>query len=234
MRKILLIVGVALNAQTRGGISAREFSISHSPCEHRHVPDVEKAIHVSVDSGPVSTMELHNISAKPITAFVYTARKGATGWYGASGEDLIYDMVWDKNSRWPPGGVLRRRLGKGREREVFPCAVVFEDGTALGPLQVASYIQQSRSNMAAGLTALIGYLESALKSDDPRSSVAQRIKQLKRRCDTPRKYAYLDAGVLSDISSSDKAAARKIISEHLVHPARGTRGACAHGHQRCL
>src|SRR6266536_1969879 len=92
-------LAVSVSAQTRGGISAREFFLFHLRCEH-HDPSVDKALQVvGITIGPaappktrsVATVELRNSAVKTITAFVFTKRRGATGWYLASGEDFLYD-----------------------------------------------------------------------------------------------------------------------------------------------
>jgi hypothetical protein len=237
-------VGVTASAQDRQsptGIDIRDFSISDSFCGYKHDSSVEKVlqtIRVEINTAkpppdsPVATFELRNNSAKTITAYVinhtYT-HGGKTDYYGALGTDLVYEMAMMKgsgdqtlpNATFPPGGVVKQEVrGGGRHGQfaVFPCMVLFEDGTFIGPTWLSKDLMHMRADNAKAIGALIADLKLARDSPDPETFLINRAKQIKRISEGKsgeEPYRYLEI-VASGLSPSGTTPMnRKTITTHI-------------------
>jgi len=243
---ILLGATVAATAfaqdhQSPTGIVFRNFSISDSQCGYRHESSVEKALQTvrvlpntvkPARDGPVATFELRNNSAKTITAYVFNytfTHGGKTDYYGALGADLVYEMAMVRggggqtlpNSTFPPGGIMKQEVrGGGRHGQfaVFPCMVLFEDGTFVGPSSLSKFLMDMRADNAKAFGALIADLKLARDSVDAKAFLTNRAKQIKRiskgRSDE-EPYRYLEI-VASGLSPSGNTSLdRRVISDHI-------------------
>jgi hypothetical protein len=228
--------------QSPTGIVVRDFSVTDSPCRYKHDGAVEEAIQsVRIVTGAtkpsrdgqVSLLELHNNSAKTITAYVlnYTfAHDGKTDYYDGRGADLVYEMAVSRHSgeqdvassNFLPGVVIKQEISGPRghgQFEVFPCMVAFEDGTFIGPRSLWEFLVQMRAENAKALNALIADLRSAHDSSDPKTFLAIRAKQLKEMSkgtsgDEPYRFLEIVASGLSASGNTliDRRAIAKSIS----------------------
>ncbi len=231
----------AQDHQSPTGIVIRDFSITDSPCGYKHDSSVEKVLQterVAINTAnpsparSVATLELRNKSAKTITAYVFNytfSDSGKTDYYGALGEDLVYEMAMVKsshegtlpNSTLPPGGVVKQEIRGGRghgQFEVYPCMIAFEDGTFIGPPSLSKFLTHMRADNAKAFGALIDDLKLARDSIDPKTFLTNRAKQIKR-ISTGRSgeepYRYLEI-VASELSLSRNAPPNRQIITDLV------------------
>jgi len=223
------------------GIVIRDFSVTDSPCAYKHDSSVEKVlqtVRVVISTAKpsrassVATLELRNNSVKTITAYVFNytfTHGGKTDYYGALGEDFVYEMAMAKgspeqtlpNSTLPPGGVVKQEIRGGRghgQFEMYPCVVAFEDGTFIGPPSLSTFLTHMRADNAKAFGALIADLRLARDSVDPKALLTNRAKQIKRigkgRSDE-EPYRYLEI-VASELSPSGNTPLdRKIITDHV-------------------
>jgi hypothetical protein len=224
-----------------GGVLVGDFSITDSPCAYKRNPSVEKAVAVLrltvVPSKPSKTgsdsfFELRNISQKTITAYVFSyaaVRRGRKTYYQGIGEDFLYRMALARldnaqappNSTLPPGGIHRRQLWSDRSAdsfEVYPCAIVFDDGTAIGPPSVLAIIAQMRSQEAKFMAMLISGLELALNSDDPRATLINRAKQMKEKNEVSSAMQgdYLEDVARLLLTSHDSAHDKTVVAGYIL------------------
>jgi hypothetical protein len=179
---------------------AEELSINHSPCAYEHDPAVEKVLQVvgfkvkpvkPPKNSPVTYVELRNNSSKMITAFVLTDSVGGRVWVEGSfarGIDLVWELALVRYSKkpapsntiLPPGGIYEFEVGpiERRHVEVYPCTVVFDDRTGVGPPGEVSSLLQMRATSAESMGAVVAELESARHADDPKIWLMLRAKQL--------------------------------------------------------
>ena len=236
---ILLSVAPPLMAQThlqplRTGIANREFSITDSPCKYEPDRLVEKSMQLarviinSAESAQ-ATLELRNTSAKSITAYVFNytfAHGGKTDYYDGRGADLIYEIASAKNTQqvlpsFPPGGVVEQDVkgGSGHGQfQVYPCMVLFDDGTFIGPPVLVKFLTQMRLDTAKGFGALVADLKSARDSADPRAFLTRRAQQVKRASNGrlgEEPYRYLEIVASSLSSNGNTSLDRKSISDHI-------------------
>ena len=243
LRAWLIFLSAALHVtahaqdQPPTGISIRDFFISDSPCRYEHDSSVEKSmqmVRVVVDSAKptrAATLELRNNSAKSITAYVFNyafTHGGITDYHDGRGADLVYEMAIAKsseqalpNSAFPPGGVFEQEVNGGREHgqfEMYPCMVLFDDGTYIGPPSPVQILMQLRSDSAKALGSLVADLKSARDSSNPKTFLKNRAQQVKRTSKgrpSEEPYRYLEI-VASGLSSSGNTPLdRKAITDHV-------------------
>jgi hypothetical protein len=226
-----------------------EFSISDSPCAHRRDPAIEQVLQGVVKvsaarppkTGSVATLEMRNVSGKSIAAYVltYTVVRGQkTEYSGAFGKDLADGLALVRYSRKAappnttllPGETYRAEIWSGRypgHFEAYPCMVVFDDGTSIGPPQVLRSVTGMRQTRAKSLGNLIADLELARDSADPKATLLLRAKRSTRiessgvanghttRTSSPGWGSHLEyvASQLSGSASSPRD--RKILADHI-------------------
>jgi hypothetical protein len=162
-------------------------------------------------------IEFVNVSHQAITAFEYRVRIRFSDGRDApseGGEDLIKDMatarllpeIADPNATFAPGAHrkiarnLTFRAGGAMPVgvEVYPSMVLFEDRTALGDANAIAKAAAHRKAEAEYMAGLIADLDSAASSNDPATTLASRIAQLKK--DPPSKSSYKRARDLEGFS----------------------------------
>src|SRR5262249_41872522 len=180
----------------------------------------------------IASFELRNNSAKTITAYVFNhtfTHGGKTDYYAGTGTDLVSEMAIAKsspeqtlsNSTFTPAGVVKQEIrGGGRDGqfEVFPCLVVFDDGTFVGPSSLWKILRKARANHAKAIGALVADLKLAQDSADPKTLLTNRAKQVKkiskgRSDEEPYRYLEIVASALSQTGNTPLD--RKTLTDHL-------------------
>jgi hypothetical protein len=171
----MLISAVTVTpARAQGGSF---FTLSHTRCASRHDPAVEKALQV-VAAG--SSVEFRNASAKAITAYVmtYTVTRGKESYpSSATGQDFV---AAPPGSTLMPGQTYRAGLWGGKVRgphEVYPCLVVFDDRTSVGPPELLTSVMRMRQSRAEFQGTMIREMEAARAADDPKGALLLRAKR---------------------------------------------------------
>ena len=229
-----------------------EFSYFHSNCGYSHDPVVEKALHAAIRIEPprapkktsVAILEMRNDSSKTVTAYLLTSartRGAKTDRYDAEGVDFVQDMALrmrytpksDLSSlAILPSGTFRKELWSGRfpgRFEVYPCLVVFEDGTYLGPRELMRRVVGDRQSRARTLGRLIAELEAARGAGDPKATLTRRAEHFARLEESgPQMEEVTEGTGVRIISSVDPIAPDlKEAASHLSGAAAADRAALA-------
>jgi hypothetical protein len=167
---------------------------------------LEKVLRVQISHG---TVEFKNISGKAITVYLFTfttTRGGRTEFYSGTGRDFLSDG----QLKLAPGKTTSMELWSGKSPpriDVYPCAIIFEDGTGLGKPQALSGYKRLRAAQAKSYDEQITILRAARDADDPKAAL---LKSTKWRQD--RWYFK----TVSERMSGEQSANRKAIDIEIV------------------
>jgi hypothetical protein len=181
-----------------GGVTMSEFAITHDSCAEQHDPAIEKILQSRLSGG---TVEINNISTKNVTAYIIkftTTRSGTTEHHGAIGRDYL----GDSQLRLTAGQSVSLDLWPGKAKpkiDVYPCAVLFDDGTGLGAAEALKLVKRMRADHAKWNEAVIAVLQSVRDSENPKAALLKRT-----RWHRDRKYFEIAAATLTGDRGHDQ------------------------------